>query len=653
MNRIKHWSLALGLAAVSLPSLASAAEIQWFARGSSLAPGEYWRVQEFNEGPVTLDLSVVRWDKKDKKWTGCREDTKCKQNSHILSWGVPVYSPVDGKIRACWRSGDDNPKGKKLSAVQGQSDNWTIPGAGNHLLIETPDGDIIKLTHLQKNSIPASLCPKTGNEYNTDAGRAKTASGDYRVGAYIEPADRPSVKKGQFVGRVGNSGNSTGPHLHLDRAEAESPTSTGSKLPLRFKRIWAQDWERDRPATAERWYRFRGEGFEGYDPAKEPSKPKSGPDLRCVTSTYHPYEPRCRYTMFHGSPFLNRVINGNLSSSKDTAVTFLSDKTVVTANKTVKDKLLLTSWRVDGVTKLTKLDTEMAGTVKQISIAKVSSSRVLVALKLGSDQLKLILYRVDQQGKLSRVDDFLSDKIRGVQFVRIDGGDDKFATAIVGTNSRLKVIVWDVNSDKIVREGSASGPVVTKTRVAAAKNFRGLVTASRDNQQRLVLNTFKVSADGKTVTKVAEKTRSSIGDALSVTATPGALVAAYQRSNGKMRIESHQLSASGQIGRHKGTEDAGSISEVKLLNPDLAGGNVASVVRDGSGKLRIIGWTLKNNGSVLRRDGSSIYVDASYIDAATITKSYSGKSSRDLIAVSSRGPMGQFYLSTWDTNLNN
>ncbi len=656
MNSVKKLITALGLSALVLPSAASAQELQWFSRGSSLGYGQYWRVQEFNEGPVTLDLSVVRWDKDDKEWTGCRKGTGCSQNSHVLSWGVPVYAPVDGKVRACWRTGEDNPKGKKLAAVQGRSENWTIPGSGNSVFIETPDGDLIKLTHLQENSIPKSLCPKKGDEFDTDAGRAKTASGDYRVGMYIEPADRPSIKKGELVGRVGNSGNSTGPHLHLDRATIDSPTSTGVKVPLRFTRIWAQDWEKDRPATAGRWYRFRGEEFEGYDPAQEPSKPKAGsnlPDLRCATSTYHPDEPRCRYTMFHGSPFLHRVTNGNLSSSKDTAVTFLSEDVVVTANKTAKDRLLLTTWRVGGVTALTKLDTELAGTVKQISIAKVSSSRVLVALKLGSDQLKLILYRVDAKGNLTRLDDHLSNAIKGVQFTRIDGGDDKFATALTGNDGRLKIIVWDVNGDTIVREGSATGPVVGKTRVVAAKNFRGIVTASRDAQQRLVLNTFTVSADGKTVTKVAERTGARIGDALSVTATPGALVTAFKQVSGKMRIESYPLSGAGNIGRLKGSEVAGTISEVKLLNPDLAGGNVASVVRDGSGELRIIGWTLNPNGSDLRRDGSSGYLDASNIDAATITKTYGGKSPRDLIVVSSRGPMGMFYLSSWDTNLNN
>lgn len=653
MKVIKTLCAALGLLCIATPSAASAAELQWFSRASSLEPGQYWRVQEFGEGPVTLDLSVVRWDEGDKEWTGCREGTKCTSNSDVLSWGVPVYSPVDGKVRACWRTGKDNSKGTKLSAVQGQSEQWTIPMSGNSLFIETPDGDLIKLTHLQEGSIPTALCPKQGGEFNTDAGRAKTPSGDYRVGMYLEPADRPSIKKGQLVGRVGNSGNSGGPHLHLDRATIDSPSSTGVKVPLRFTRIWAQEWEKDRQATAGRWYRFRGEELQGYDPAQEPPKPADGePDLRCGSSTYQAYEPRCRYTMFHGSPFLQRVVNGNLSTSEDTAVTFLSESVVVTANKTAKDTLFLTTWRVDGVTQLTKLDTELAGTVKQLAIAKVSSGRVLVALKLGSDQLKLILYRVDAQGQLTRLDDYLSNEIRGVQFTRIDGGDDKFATAIVGNDSRLKIIVWDVNNDKIVREGSATGPLVSETRIAAAKSFRGVVTASRDSQQRLVLNTFTVSADGAVVTKVAEKTRSSVGEALSVTATPGAVVTAFQRANGTMGIESHQLNGAANIGRMKGSESAGSISEVKLLNPALAGGNIAAVVRDGAGKLRIIGWTLRPDGGALRRDGSSRYVDASYIDAATITKRYDGKSSRDLIVVSSRGPMGMFYLSTWDTNLN-
>ncbi|MDB9786642.1 M23 family metallopeptidase, partial [Bacteriovoracaceae bacterium] len=572
-----------------------------------------------------------------------------------LSWGIPIYSPIDGKIRACWRHAEENPKMgvKHVDLKTEDNEDWRIPSAGNSLFIETAGGHIIKLTHLQKNSIPSTLCPKNGNEFNTEAGRARTASGDYRVGMYIEPADRPSIKKGQFVGYTGNTGNSGGPHLHLDRATADSPTSTGVREPLEFKRIWAQNWEKDREEKASFWYRFTGAEFEGYIPGNEPGPPRLGrPDLRCSQSVYVPYEPRCKYTMFHGSPFLRRTLNQNFISTRDTAVTFLDDETIFSANKNAKNKLILTSWRVQGITNIQSLDTEVAGGIKQLTVAKVSSSKALVVVKTMSNRLKLILYGVSNNGTISRLDDYLSNSIRGIQLTRIVGGDDKFATALIGNNGKLKIIIWDVNGDQIVREGSVNGSRFSKTRVAATKNFRGLVTASRTSSNKLVLNTFTVSNDGMSVQKRSQKNLFKIGSALSVVAIPSGVVTAYKKQNNKMGIESHDLSDTGIIGRRKGIDGAGTISEIKLLNPALAGSNVASVVRDGSGRLRIIGWTMENNGSVLRRDGSSRSTNAQYINAATITKSYNNQAARDLIVISSRGPLGSLFLSTWDTNLN-
>ena len=45
----------------------------------------------------------------------------------------------------------------------------------------------------------------------------------WRVAAYIKPSARPRVQEGQFIGRVGNSGNSGGPHLHMSRHRVTDP----------------------------------------------------------------------------------------------------------------------------------------------------------------------------------------------------------------------------------------------------------------------------------------------------------------------------------------------------------------------------------------------------------------------------------------------
>ena len=99
--------------------------------------------------------------------------------------GTPVYSPCTGTV---------------LAARDGLPDNE--PGAadvthpeGNHVRLRCGDVDIL-LAHLME----ASLTPKTGD----------------------------TVAAGSLLGRVGNSGNSAEPHLHI------AATRKGAAVPIAF-----------------------------------------------------------------------------------------------------------------------------------------------------------------------------------------------------------------------------------------------------------------------------------------------------------------------------------------------------------------------------------------------------------------------------------
>lgn len=92
---------------------------------------------------------------------------------HFYSWGVPVLAPVEGVVHSVVDTLPDNPLGKKDS---------TNP-AGNHVVIEMKPGTYVFLAHLRKGSIP------------------------------VKPGDRVSPR--QVIGRVGNSGNTDFPHLHV------------------------------------------------------------------------------------------------------------------------------------------------------------------------------------------------------------------------------------------------------------------------------------------------------------------------------------------------------------------------------------------------------------------------------------------------------
>jgi murein DD-endopeptidase MepM/ murein hydrolase activator NlpD len=101
-------------------------------------------------------------------------------------YGRPVYAPVTGTIRFAV---DDRP-----DAPIGEPDPAHAPG--NHVVIEA-DGVRIVLAHLQ----PGSVAVRTGDP----------------------------VEEGALLGLVGNSGNSTEPHLHL---HAETTGDGGATVPV-------------------------------------------------------------------------------------------------------------------------------------------------------------------------------------------------------------------------------------------------------------------------------------------------------------------------------------------------------------------------------------------------------------------------------------
>lgn len=78
--------------------------------------------------------------------------------------------------------------------------------AGNHVMIETPDGPVVAVCHLQRGSVQV----KRGQ----------------------------SLRVGETLGRCGNSGNSTEPHVHLqaiDRVDmphaSAVPITFGGRVP--------------------------------------------------------------------------------------------------------------------------------------------------------------------------------------------------------------------------------------------------------------------------------------------------------------------------------------------------------------------------------------------------------------------------------------
>lgn len=122
-----------------------------------------------------------------------------------FSWGEEIVSPVDGVVRL---------------AVDGLPDHArdVRNPAGNHVVIEAASDRFVFLAHFRKGSV------------------------------LVRPGQR--VKTGEPLGRVGNSGNSDAPHLHvhvqdtptLNEGNGQEMVFKGINVELTGKTFRGVDW---------------------------------------------------------------------------------------------------------------------------------------------------------------------------------------------------------------------------------------------------------------------------------------------------------------------------------------------------------------------------------------------------------------------------
>lgn len=137
----------------------------WFVGngGRHEALNGHWghRDQQF-----AVDLVAVGENGKTHRGDGSRPE-------QYYAWGRPVYAVATGTVVRAIEQLRDMPIG--------ESDNEHIDG--NHVMVAHADGAFSLYDHLQRGSVPVGV-------------------GD-------------SIRAGQLLGRVGNSGNTSEPHLHL------------------------------------------------------------------------------------------------------------------------------------------------------------------------------------------------------------------------------------------------------------------------------------------------------------------------------------------------------------------------------------------------------------------------------------------------------
>ncbi|MEN2487956.1 M23 family metallopeptidase [Flavobacterium sp. B11] len=177
-------------------------EDDWYivAGGKSLELNHHFTPNRHQR--YALDIVHVI-DRKGNKGDGTK-------NEDYYCFGKRLNAPGNGKIIAVENNIEDNIPGIKNSKQS----------LGNYIIIDHLNGEFSFMLHLKKNSIIVAV-------------------GD-------------NVERGQKVGLAGNSGYSTGPHLHY-HLQTTSSLVTGVGLPMQFQNYYADDifTEKGEPITGQ------------------------------------------------------------------------------------------------------------------------------------------------------------------------------------------------------------------------------------------------------------------------------------------------------------------------------------------------------------------------------------------------------------------
>lgn len=197
-------------------------------KAGSLAGGEYYFGGSSHVGGSQVfgyDLGAVAFNA-ENKLTRLRPNTNGTKNEHHRIYGDSVFAMADGIVTFSMNDCPTNP------APNVKLDRTDIPNSGGGNAFKIRHGDVIALyAHMIEGSLNPDLLP---------------------VGS--------RVKQGDFLGLVGNSGNSDGPHLHIHI------TKEGSTIrPLLFNYGMVIEAEPlpANPATA-KWAKVNGRALPGY-----------------------------------------------------------------------------------------------------------------------------------------------------------------------------------------------------------------------------------------------------------------------------------------------------------------------------------------------------------------------------------------------------
>src|SRR3954471_3705785 len=162
------------------------------------------------------DLLGYKFDSSSKQWVTRPAESDPTKNASYYAWNRRLRAIGNGTIIECRRSLPDNTPGTPDPAHR----------FGNAVWIKLDTGEVVAYAHTKQFSIPTSICP--------------TESVSLADAATPVHAQAVRVYAGEVIGRIGNTGNTSEPHVHMQLVanppfdEDDTYSLSGPGLPLNF-----------------------------------------------------------------------------------------------------------------------------------------------------------------------------------------------------------------------------------------------------------------------------------------------------------------------------------------------------------------------------------------------------------------------------------